>query len=287
MSSDVPPVGQRFSHIYGERGTPQQDSPRMRHRLAVRIDDFPDLRVDLSGRVEQELGIPGPTSTGRSWTYLLERWDLKDVLDLITIVYRHLSGKARTGIYEVKAPNRWLAETRRILSEENVHYRVDDGGGVHFHIDEEFARNRAATIAALQSPRYANTLHAFEGSLTALSQAPPDGKGAIRATFAAMEGLFKLIFPNEPRLTAKATGKLRAVLQSRNASDGTALQSSLKMLNSFAEWIDAAHFYRHEQRSEEVAQPPLELTVYIVSTGAAHLRWLAGLDDAASLRANR
>jgi hypothetical protein len=278
MPSDKPPLGQRFSHVYLERGTPQQDNPRMRYRLARLIGDIKDLEL-LPQRAEQELGIPSPWSSGgHGWTFLLQRWELRDVLDLITIAYRHLTDKMRGGMHDRNAPNRWLAQTRRILSEENVHYSVDDRGGVHFYVDEQFARNRAATIAALGSPRYANTLHAFEGTLTALSQVPPDGKGAIRATFAAIEGLFKLMFPDAPRLGAKETEKLRFRLQAKNANGGAALRSSLRMLNSFAEWIDAAQFYKHEQGSEDVAQPPLELAIYIVATGASHLRWLAELD---------
>jgi len=57
------------------------------------------------------------------------------------------------------------------------------------------------------------------------------------------------------------------------------------MLNGLKDWVDAAHFYRHEERrAEEVAQPPLKLAVYIVSTGASHLRWLAELDASISQR---
>jgi hypothetical protein len=29
---------------------------------------------------------------------------------------------------------------------------------------------------------------------------------------------------------------------------------------------------------DKIAQPPLHLAIYLVSTGAAHLRWLAELD---------
>jgi hypothetical protein len=39
--------------------------------------------------------------------------------------------------------------------------------------------------------------------MAALAKAPPDGKAAIRGTFGATEGLFRLVFPNSPRLTAQ------------------------------------------------------------------------------------
>ena len=149
---------------------------------------------------------------------------------------------------------------------------------MHFYFDEEFARNQAATIAALNDSRYTNALHSFEGALTALSQVPPDGKAAIRSIFAALEGLFRLIFPGSPRLTAKETETLKPLIQKLHRADATALGASNKMLNAFKEWIDAAHFYRHEPGKEDAAQPPLTLAVYVCSVGASHLRWLAELD---------
>ena len=167
---------------------------------------------------------------------------------------------------------------RRIFAEENVHYTVDDRGGVHFQFDEEFARNRAAAVAALQNARYANALHSFESGMAALAKAPPDGKGAIRSVFAAAEGIFRLIIPKAPRLGAAKLNGLGPLLPQLFSEDETARRSSLKMLASLKEWVDAAHFYRHEEGAEEVAQPPLRLTVYIVSSGASHLRWLAELD---------
>jgi hypothetical protein len=37
------PIGERFSHVYVQRGEPTQDSPRMHRRLAELLKDFPDL----------------------------------------------------------------------------------------------------------------------------------------------------------------------------------------------------------------------------------------------------
>jgi hypothetical protein len=113
-----------------------------------------------------------------------------------------------------RRPGSWLSEVSRIFSEENVHYLVDTQGGVHFYFDKEFAHNQAATVAVLKGSRYANTLRSFEGALTALSQAPPHGKAAIRSTFAAFEGLFRLMFPDSPRLTAKEVETLKPLVQS-------------------------------------------------------------------------
>ena len=40
---DKAPIGERFSHVYVQRGEPTLDSPRMRRRLAELLKDFPDL----------------------------------------------------------------------------------------------------------------------------------------------------------------------------------------------------------------------------------------------------
>jgi hypothetical protein len=84
------------------------------------------------------------------------------------------------------------------------------------------------------------------------------------------------MFPNSPRLTSKECAQLEPVIQS--VHDKTSSGAAIKMLNSFRDWVDAAHYYRHEPGSEQVTQPPLSLAIYMVSCGAAHLRWLAELD---------
>ena len=116
-----------------------------------------------------------------------------------------------------RRPGSWLSEVSRIFSEENVHYLVDTQGGVHFYFDKEFAHNQAATVAVLKGSRYANTLRSFEGALTALSQAPPHGKAAIRSTFAAFEGLFRLMFPE--------TDKIRRAASARSSSPWSTLEA--------------------------------------------------------------
>jgi hypothetical protein len=269
-----PPQGQRFSHVYIDRGQPTQDSVRLRRRIGAQIYEFKQLRDDLAAEVRRELGIPVPNPP--YWSDFLEAVAPRDLLDLITVAYRHLKSAPFTAAAE---SNRWLQNIQRIFHEENVAYRVDAQGGVHFYVDEEFARNRAGAIAALGPVRYANALHAFEGGMAELRQIPPNGKGAIRGVFGAAEAVFKLILPNMPRLGAAELDGLVPLLQQVYRHDDTARRSAVKMLNSLKDWADAAHFFRHEQgMADEVAQPPLGLAVHIVSTGAAHLRWLAEFD---------
>jgi hypothetical protein len=200
---------------------------------------------------------------------------LNDVLDLVTVTADFLRRQVGAGEGMARV---WLASIDRIFREENVHYRIEPKGGVRFYIDEAFARSRASAVAAISGARHANALTEFEKGMAALAQAPPDGKGAIRGVFAALEAIFRLIVP-APRLGAAELAALAPILQRLYAQQDTALRSSQKMLASFKDWVDAAHFYRHEEGSEEPAQPPLQLAIYIVSSGTPHLRWLAELDS--------
>jgi hypothetical protein len=273
-----PAPGVRFSLQYLARGEPGQDSVRMRARVASMIYDFKDFDEPLGSFVTRELGVPVPYNFVYQWHQFAAGCELRDLLDFITVAHKYLVLKQITGFKEASGPTRWLAETQRIFSEENVHYRVDELGGVHFHFDEELARNTASAIAAVQGARYSNVRDAFAGSGRALSEVPPNGKAAVRATFSALEGLFRLMLPDAPRLGAKEAEALRRLLDKTYADDVVASRSAGKLLSSFKEWIDAAHFYRHELGAEEVSQPPLTLAVYLTSTGASHLRWLAELD---------
>jgi hypothetical protein len=122
-------------------------------------------------------------------------------------------------------------------------------------------------------------LDSIEKAHSRLTEIPPNGKDSIRAVFASAEGLFKLMFPNETRLTASAARRqLLPVVQRIYAGDPPALTSASKMVASFSEWVDGAHPYRHEHGSEEVAQPPLELAANLLSLGITNVRWLAELD---------
>jgi hypothetical protein len=270
------PQGKRFSHVYLERGEPRADSARARRRISSTFLDIPsNARDGFSGLVERELGVELPsTGYGTHWSNYFASCELRDLLDTITLAYQHFSKSGRTTVAAS-----WLRDVNRVMQEENLRYTIDQQGGVHFAIDEEFARARAATISVLQTSRYKNVLNSFEQGETALGNIPPDGKGAVRATFASVEGLFRLMFPSAPRLTSSEIDRnLTASLQSMFAADPAAAGAAAKLLASFKDWVDAAHFYRHEPGREEIAQPPLTLAINLVSLGASYIRWLAEID---------
>jgi hypothetical protein len=151
--------------------------------------------------VEDKLGLEFST-----WQRFFDVAPTRDVLDLVTVAYRHLARLPRSA-YAV----RWRNGVERIFIEEKVHYRVDGKGGVHFHADQEFAHVTVAAISALQPQRYANSRDAFEKGLAALRDAVPDGKGGIRGTFTAIEGLFALMFPGVKQLTSGEMSRLRSI----------------------------------------------------------------------------
>jgi hypothetical protein len=252
----------------------------MRRRVAQLVRDIEDLNDVLAPAIPRELGIDVPFGiVGPHWPEFFAQCTLKDVLDAVTVAFRQIVQKKQRGVRDINAENRWIREVRRIFAEENLHYTVDDFGGVHFRFDGEFDGNRAAAIAALQGGRYANALHSLEGGMAALGEAPANGKIAVRGVFAAAECVFKLILAKAPRLAADQVDGLAPILDRIFGNDETARRSTSKMLASLKDWVDAAHFYRHEQGvADKVAQPPLTLAVYLVSVGASHLRWLAELD---------
>ncbi len=244
----------------------------------IAIYDIHDLD-NLAGEIQRELGVGVPYSMAFDWHAFTARCELRDLLATVTVAYQFLIKKARSGLRDTRSAERWLSESDRIFREENVCYRVDSRGGVHFSIDEEFERNRAATISSLTGPRYANVLDQFENAYTQLAETPPNGKNAIWAVFAAQEGLFRLMFPGAPRLSASEVDKyLSSTTQRLYSTDPTALRSAAKVITSFKEWVDAVHFYRHESGKEDVAQPPLTLAINLISLGASYLRWLAEID---------
>jgi preprotein translocase subunit SecD len=198
---------------------------------------------------------------------------------------RHVLGHTVESLRDeiIRAPEKLLDEAARIFREENVAYGVDPRGGVHYLVDAEFEANRQATIAALSGPRYDNVRDVVERAQAAFSEIPPDGKGAIRNTFAAAEGLFKLLLPSQNKLNGAGARKhLTALVESAYQGDDAAAAAAAETVASFSEWADAAQHYRHEQGSEKIIQPPLELAVNLVSLGNSFARWLAELDATSS-----
>jgi hypothetical protein len=230
---------------------------------------------ELSQLLERELGVEVNLYHANYLLGFCARCAIRDLLDIVTL-FTYFKRHANT------APQ-WLTEARRIFSEERLAYEVDDEGIVHPAVDKEFQRNRQATVSGLQMPRYANSLAAFTRISDELACQPPNGKDAWRAVFAAVEGLFRLMFSSATQLNAGAVEtNLAPVVQKLYGSDAVALRAANKQLASFKDWVDASHNYRHEPGSEEPVQPPIDLAVLAISNGTSFLRWLIALDQMTS-----
>jgi len=135
MNND-PSKGERFSHVYLQRGEPSDDSVRMRHRLASLIQSTKDLEL-LGWEARKEIGVSVPAMGNLyDWERFLKAAELRDVLDLITVAWRLLAEKMRRrDCIDHRAGQKWIADVSRVFAEENVRYVVDERGGVHFAID--------------------------------------------------------------------------------------------------------------------------------------------------------
>jgi len=271
--SDKEAVGRRFSEVYLAPKELHKDSPRMRRRIGAAVYRFAgNIREELNAEVGTNLGSPGSRTTDY-WPSNFKELDLRDVLDAITVASREIKlsdGNLAGFLYEVE----------RIFDEEHVCYRVDPEGGVHFRVDVEFELSRVAAISALSKQRYNAVRVQFESAHAALDTTPLDGKTAIRCSFFALEGLFRLIFPKAHQLSG---GEINKHLKPRTdqffADERPALYVAQKQLEALKDWVDAAHFYRHEPGTEEPNQPPLALAVMMVSQASSYLRWLTVLDE--------
>jgi hypothetical protein len=274
MNSDVP-TGKRFSQVYLQRGTAVRDDVRFRRRLAAYFNVL-DSKIECSfaSRLQREVGVSlDSTSWGYLWEPFWTSGKLRDVLDAITEIYHEAMTKNRHYAEE------WLRSVKRLMQEESLAYRVDDQGGIHYAVDEEFEHNRLATLAGLGRPRYEAARAAYETAHLSFNSSPPDTRGAIRHSFDALETVFKLILGDRvSRLgAAEIERQLRPVVLARYTN--AARNSTGLLLKSFAEWVNAAHQYRHAQGTEQPNPPPIELAILSVGSAASFLRWLIDLDQ--------
>lgn len=275
MSNKETPIGKRFSHVYIDRGEPQKDSERFRKRLGGYIDQhFHDYRKEISRTIKRELGVDVPTPfTGYyDVANFMIKSALRDVLDSITVIWN---------ILDEGDASEWLVFVQRVFEEENLGYRVDEQGGVHYFIDEEFERNRVSALSCLTKPRYAAVEASFEDSHSKLDSKPSDTKGSVRSIFEAVEILYKLLIDSKEKDRLNSSGvrsNLKPIVGKLYGNDKTALTAAEHLLDGLCDWIDALHMYRHGQKVEEPSNPPMGLAIQMLSSGATYLRWLAEID---------
>jgi hypothetical protein len=264
---------QRFSQLYLERGEPTRDSVRFRHRLGAYFDErvHKDYRHKCREVFEREVGAKVPFD-GATWSFasLFKSGELRDVLDAITVIHDVL-------VEQRSAFSRaWRDFVARAMHEENVGYRVDESCVVHFHVDQEFERNRIATVVLLDLPQFGAVRASFEDSYRHLDSQSRDTKAAVRSIFEAVETMAKLIVPGADRLVRNlCVQKLKDACLAVAGGDSTEQQVLSDMFTSLGYWVEAVHDYRHGQRVHDPVAPTEETAVLILSTGSAFLRQLA------------
>ncbi len=214
---------------------------------------------------------------------------IDSVLNAITLIWRFFyQDEYRKWIYTERAKSvgkwaypqaeAWQAFVARALREENMAYSLDESCGVHYLVDEEFERNRVSALSSLDAPRYAGVRDAFEAAYSYLDSQPPDTKASVRSTFEAIEILARLIDPQSNRLNKQLVENKLKPLAVNLTSDPTENKTVGKLFDGIAQWVDGLHNYRHGQGVEHPVAPSLTLAVYIISSGAAVLRWLVEID---------
>ncbi|MGJ8546703.1 MAG: hypothetical protein ACSHWZ_14755 [Sulfitobacter sp.] len=278
-------IGRRFSHVHITRGEPLKDGKKARFRAAQLTDEHfksatrnnAEYKKPAIKKLEKELGMKfGTRSTSghsfQSFEWFFDRITILEFLDALTILVILRNARYSTG------GNTYLAELRRIFLEENLAYEFDDEGGVHPLVDGVFTANTNSAIAALEGERYAGTLALIDSIDEHLIQNPCNYVGAIRAVFGANENLFKLMFGTNQLNARFAADHIGPIQQRLYNGHPLQLGSNSKMLAGFKQWIDAAHFYRHEQGAVSPTQPSEEFSVLFVSQGLSFIRWLAQID---------
>lgn len=271
MSDQKPPQGKRFSEVYLSHPELLPDSERMRRRMGTILFGYgPQWMAE---KLNANLGTALPNSgsgTSEYWPRQMVRVELRDVLDAVTVLADEMDDYKRAN---------FVASVQEIFDQERVRYSVDPKGGVHLRVDAAFEQSRVSAIASLSSSRYQSVRDHLDESFRKLDGVPADGKAAIRHIFFAAEGLFRVMFPSAPQLNKVELEKnLKPLIDQKYSGQKPALSVAHKQLAQIIAWVDGAHFYRHEPGDEEPVQPPFEIAVHYVSTGASWLRWLRAFD---------
>lgn len=267
------PTGQLYSRIYLRPDAPLEDSPRARRRLAVIMKEaFRGDVGQLCTLIERELGVIVPKiasywESGLRFDEFIHSSALRDLLDTITLAAALLKADRRR-------PADFIGEVRRVFAEEHLGYEIDDEGGIHPLVDQEFSEAKQATIRALNDTRFGAARENFEGACYLIRDDPDR---AIELTFKAAENLFKQLLDGKAAgLDARTIEKhLARRFEALYGGNPAARQAAAQMCASFRNWVNAAHKYRHAPGHPAPARAPFDLAVLMVSQGAGYIRWLA------------
>jgi hypothetical protein len=162
------PQGHRFSLVYLRRDEQLEDSVTMRRRLGAAVYEHKYRHDAFAAYFFRKTGLPYENLYGqRDWMEYFVALELKYALDSVTIFLEHMSELQRLGEHHQRQHTlmhrpAFLREVRQIFAEESVRYIVDDLGGVHLSVDEQFETTRDVAVRGMRSPRYAGALASLE-----------------------------------------------------------------------------------------------------------------------------
>ena len=271
--------GKRFSLIYLDRSTPLKDSQRFRNRLAAYYkENLHEHHCEkIKKEIEKEIGVEVSYKSYFGWDLpgLFKKVEFRDVLDSITTIFQAMGGSSGN-----RLAGNWMEFVSRVLSEENMGYRLDSQCGVHYHVDEEFERNRFSTLSVLENPKYGASMAAYEDAYRYMDSNPPGTKATVRSMFESLEILVKQIVKTRNLNKWIVENTLKEKCLKLYGNDETAIKTVSELFNGFAKWVNALHNYRHGQKSDEPVAPSEEVAVYVLSSGSSFLRWLISLNNA-------
>jgi hypothetical protein len=277
---------QRFTQRYRPkspiRGT---DSARARKRFATLLFDLfkavsnsSELWGNFANAIERELGVDVPSSyMSHDLTKFVQECELDDFLDSISVTYRitraHYQGQ--------KLGSHFLEFVARVFNEENLCYRIDERGMVHFRVDQQHEESTMAAIEALDTARFNAARDAFERARDDMQRSTPDSLGMTRNLFEAAESVFKTVTKSGSALDAAEVKKSLIPYMDRRMkdADSVAKRSAAKLVEGFADWVNACHPYRHGHDQAEAPAPPIEMAIALMGAGASYIRWLAMIDS--------
>lgn len=292
MIDTTKPVGELFTRIYLERGKPTEDSELFRRRLGGYVQSkFFSKHATLQSYFKQETGLSVKSAlgaTGGVYCYMEDFFvdvPLQKLLNIITLVWRFLwenysDTKIVNGKYKDVCPkaDAWHHFVIRVFEEENIGYTCDEKCGIHYLIDEEFEKNIISVLSCLEADRYKGIKAAVKNAHHHLDSNPRDTKAAVRSIFEALEILVKLMVDTKNLNSWVIRNPIKEIIQEHYNDNETAATAAASMCEGFALWVDGLHLYRHGQSSSEPVLPPLDLTIYTLSSGASFLRWLVNID---------
>ena len=265
------PEGLPFSKLYARPTKPVSDSKRARTRLKAAFKRF---NVD-EDKLAQELAFHCGISVEIGYdSYLFSRFidnaSIPDLLDFVTLCSKCLKS------YSPPA-HQWIAFVENVFREEGLPYTVDQKGGVHHYVDEEFRQSINLVLQGLDQGRWSAALASFKEGLTALDKGPSDNLQAVRRVFDACENVFKQQFGTSRLGKTEVTKSLIPKLQSKLS--GANLNASKLYAASFGEWANALHNFRHADGEPVPLSPDDQLTIALFTAGAGYLRWLVSLAE--------